>query len=79
MQRKEVNMTKKIRNILIDCLESDDDMKKEMAMGLIKKATSGDVRAFVTIAKFIGEFPSEQQKIRTDEEIKKSMFPWQED
>lgn len=64
-------MKKKIRHILIDCLESDDETKKEMVMGLIKKATSGDVRAFEAIARFIGEFPTKRQMIETDEEIKK--------
>ena len=65
-------MTKKIRNILMDCLEGEDELKKEMAMGLIKKAISGDVRAFETIARFVGEFPSKRETIETDEEIKKS-------
>lgn len=46
-----------------------------MAMGLIKKAISGDVRAFETIAKFIGEYPTKVQTIETDEEIKK-LFPF---
>ena len=65
-------MTKKIRKVLIECLEGSEDMKKDMAMGLIKKAISGDVRAFETVAKFIGEFPTKLQTIETDEEIKKS-------
>ena len=67
-------MKQKIRNILVDCLESDDDTKKEMVMGLIKKATSGDVRAFETVAKFIGEFPSQQEMIETDAEIESNPF-----
>ena len=65
-------MTKKIRNVLIECLENEEDMKKEMAIGLIQKAISGDVRAFETVAKFIGEFPTRLQTVETDEEIKKS-------
>ena len=65
-------MTQNLRHILIDCLENEGEMKKEMAMGLIKKATSGDVRAFETVARFIGEFPTKRQTMETDEEIKKS-------
>lgn len=65
-------MKKKIRHVLIDCLENEADMKKDIAMGLIKKAISGDVRAFETIARFIGEFPSKRETMETDEEIKKS-------
>lgn len=65
-------MTQKFRHILIDCLENEGEMKKEVAMGLIKKAMSGDVRAFETIARFIGEFPSEREMMETDEELKNS-------
>ena len=65
-------MTQKIRHVLIDCLENEAGMKKDMAMGLIKKAISGDVRAFETVAKFIGEYPSKRQTLETDEEIRKS-------
>jgi len=67
-------MKQKIRNVLIECFEKDSEMKKEMAMGLIKKAISGDVRAFETVAKFIGEFPTQRQTLETDEEIKKRSF-----
>lgn len=68
-------MKKKIRSVLIECLNNEEGIKKEMAMGLIKKAISGDVRAFETIAKFIGEYPTKVQTIETDEEIKK-LFPF---
>ena len=68
-------MKKKIRSVLIECLDNDEGIKKEMAMGLIRKAISGDVRAFETIAKFIGEFPTKEQTVETDEEINK-VFPF---
>lgn len=68
-------MKKKIRSVLIEYLNNEEGIKKEMAMGLIKKAISGDVRAFETIAKFIGEYPTKVQTIETDEEIKK-LFPF---
>lgn len=70
-------MTKKIRNVLVECLEASengDNLKKEMALGIINKAISGDVRAFEIIAKFIGEFPSKREMLETDAEIKKDPF-----
>lgn len=70
-------MTDKIRNVLIECLEEADDgenKKRKMAMGIINKAISGDVRAFITVAKFIGEFPTKRQIVETDAEIKSKPF-----
>ena len=70
-------MTKNIRKVLIECLENNENgesMKKEMAMGIINKAISGDVRAFEVVAKFIGEFPSKREMIETDAEIKNDTF-----
>lgn len=70
-------MTKNIRKVLIECLENNENgesMKKEMAMGIINKAISGDVRAFELVAKFIGEFPSKREMIETDAEIKNDTF-----
>ncbi len=48
-------------SILIEYLENAENgnnLKEEIAKGIIKKAMDGNVRAFETIAKFIGEYPA---------------------
>lgn len=70
-------MTKNIRNTLIECLEKTENgesMKKEMVLAIINKAISGDIRAFETVAKFIGEFPNKREMTETDAEIKSNPF-----
>ena len=61
----------------MECLNSKENgetMKKEMAMGIINKAISGDVKAFEIVAKFIGEFPDKREMVETDAEIKNNTF-----
>ena len=70
-------MTKNIRNTLIEGLEKTENgesMKKEMVLAIINKAISGDIRAFETVAKFIGEFPNKREMTETDAEIKSNPF-----
>ena len=69
---------RKMRQVLSDLLNNPTadgkDLKEIVAFGLIKKAASGDIKAFETLVKFIGEMPTEREFTETDEEIK--VNPW---
>ena len=68
---------RKLRKILTELLENpqDDDMSKEgIAVALVKKAMTGDIKAIETIMKIIGEMPTPAMQTRTDEEIKNDPF-----
>lgn len=50
---------KALRDELLELL-SDGDVQKKMSLALIKKASAGDVKAFVAIRDTIGEKPIEK-------------------
>lgn len=65
---------RKMRQILTELLEQADvtseESKEALAIALIRKAKTGDVRAFETIMRFIGELPTKDMTERTDDEIR---------
>ena len=69
---------RKMRQILTELLTEPkfdtDFSKEELAIALIRKAQQGDIHAFETIMKFIGDMPSKEEQQRTDEEIKENPF-----
>lgn len=69
---------RKMRQILTELLErTGDDVevtKEGLAIALLKKALLGDVRAFETIMRFIGDTPTKDMQERTDKEIRKNPF-----
>lgn len=68
----------KMRQILTEALllphEDQETRKEAIAVALINRALSGDVKAFEMIMKFIGEMPTELQQMATDDEL--SAFTW---
>ena len=69
---------RKMRQILTEALllphEDGQSIKDAMAVALINRALKGDVRAFVTIMKFVGETPTELQQIATEDELNLSSW-----
>lgn len=63
----------KMRQILSEALllpsENIGNNKQAIAMALVNRALTGDVRAFETIMKFVGEMPKEREQTETDDEI----------
>ncbi len=69
---------RKMRQILTEALllphEDGQSIKDAMAVALINRALKGDVRAFVTIMKFVGETPTELQQMATEDELNLSSW-----
>ena len=68
-------MFKSIRKEIMEYLDSTEKgetIRKSLAKSMVDKAISGDVRAFETVAKFVGEFPSKRDMVDTDAEIAKN-------
>ena len=70
---------KKLREELLDLLETSPDLQAEMCVQLINKARKGNVQAFKAIRDTIGEIPQQQvvmtnKPIATEEEAKKALL-----
>lgn len=69
---------RKMRQILTELLERRDEeteiTKEALAVALLRKAQQGDIKAFETVMKFIGDLPTRAMQEKTDEEIKKNPF-----
>lgn len=67
---------RKMRQILTELLERKGEeieiTKEGLAIALLRKAQQGDIKAFETVMKFIGDIPTKDMQERTDEEIKEN-------
>ncbi|MCL2473977.1 MAG: hypothetical protein FWF23_03640 [Alphaproteobacteria bacterium] len=69
---------RRMREILTVLLENPtstgENLKESVAVALIERAKTGDVRAFETVMGYIGDCPTERMKVNTDKELEDNPF-----
>ena len=73
--RKEKRKMRQILTELLERVDCDVEITKEsLAIALLRKAKQGDVKAFETVMRFIGDMPAKDMQEKTDLEIQHSPF-----